>query len=61
MTIEKRLFLQLRECAVATCGNAYLMQSGDILTKDAFKKLDFWGRLECVLFYRYADNKIIKI
>lgn len=59
--MEKKLLLQLREVATATCGNAYLMQSGKILTNREYKALDFWNRLECVLFYRYLDNTIVKI
>lgn len=59
--IDKRLFLQLREIANATCSNSYLMENGNILTNTQFKALDFWERLECVLLYRYADRKIIKL
>lgn len=59
--MDKTLFLQLRDVAVATCGNAYLMQSGEILANREYKALDFWSRLECILYYRYLDNTIVKI
>ena len=59
--IDKKLFLQLREVANATCGNAYLMDSGKILTRREFQVLSKWDRLECRLFYRYADRTIVII
>lgn len=59
--IDKKLFLQLREVANATCGNAYLMDSGKILTKREFQNLPKWDQLECCLFYRYTDRTIVKI
>ncbi len=59
--IERKLFNQLWEVASATCSNAYLMQNGNILTSWQYKALDFVGKLEMVLYYRYCDNTIVKI
>lgn len=59
--IERKLFNQLWEVASATCGNAYLMESGAILTNRQYKALTFVEKLGMVLYYRYKDNAVIKI
>ena len=61
MTIDKRLYLQMRESAVTTCGNSYLMASGEILTNKQFKQLSFADKLQAQLVYKYTYNQIIKI
>lgn len=59
--IEQKLFNQLWKVASATCGNAYLMQSGAILTNRQYKALSFAEKLEMVLYYRYKDNAVVRI
>ena len=61
MTIEKKLFLQLREKAIATCNNVYLMQNGSLLSNTEYKTLNFIDKLQLVLYYKYTTNEIIKI
>lgn len=61
MTIDKKLFLQLREVATATCHNSYLMASGEILTSEQYKKLSFIDKMQVILFYKYSINQIIKL
>ena len=61
MKIEKRLFLQLREKATTTCGNAYLMGNGEILNNKEYKALSFIGKLQMVMYYDYKTNNIIKV
>lgn len=61
MTIDKKLYLQLREVALATCNNAYLMGNGEVITNTQYKQLDFWGRLQTIMYYKYSENIIIKI
>lgn len=59
--IEKELFLQLREAAVVTCGNVYLMDDGQILTNRHYKALSFFDKLRMIMYYKYATNQIVKI
>ena len=61
MMIDKRLYAQMREPAVATCGNSYLMASGEILTNEQFKQLSFIDKLQVQLMYMYSTGEIIKI
>lgn len=61
MIIEKKLYLQMRESAVATCGNAYLMADGKILSNRQYKQLDLMGRLQVELVYQYSSGQVIKI
>ena len=61
MQIEKKLFIQMREVAQATCGNAYLMDDGKILSKAQYKALDFIGKLQLVMYYNYATCNVVKI
>lgn len=61
MKIDKRLYLQMRESAVTTCGNAYLMADGEILTDRQYKQLDLIGKLQVELVYQYSSGKVIKI
>ena len=61
MQIEKKLFIQMREVAQATCGNAYLMDDGEILSKAQYKALDFIGKLRLVMYYNYATCNVVKI
>ena len=39
MQIEKKLFIQMREVAQTTCGNAYLMDDGKFYQKHNIKHL----------------------
>ena len=61
MTIDKKLYLQMRESSVATCGNAYLMANGKILTSEQFKRLDFVDKLQVQLVYKYLSGQVIRI
>lgn len=61
MQIDKRLFLSLREVATATCGNAYLMDNGRILTSRQFRELSGLERTRTAMFYKYSTNQVIKI
>ena len=61
MIIEKDLYLQMREPAIATCNNSYLMAGGEILTNEQFKQLGFADKLKAVMVYRYSTNEILKI
>ena len=61
MTIEKELYLQMREPAIATCNNSYLMSSGKILTSEQFKQLNFIDKLQVVMIYKYSSSQITKI
>lgn len=60
MTIEKELFLKIRETANTTCNNAYLMNDGRILTARQYRQLDFSERVNMVLVYRFATRQLIK-
>lgn len=51
----------MREPAVATCNNSYLMASGEILTNEQFKRLSFIDKLRVQLMYKYSTGEIIKI
>lgn len=57
----KDLFLQLREVSAATCNNAYLMSSGEILTNEQYKNLSFVEKLQLVMYYKYSTNQLVKI
>lgn len=61
MTIEKRLYIQMREPAIATCNNSYLMASGEILTNEQFKRLSFVEKLQVQLVYNYSSGQVIKV
>ena len=61
MTIDKRLYIQMREPAITTCNNSYLMASGEILTNEQYKQLNFIEKLQVQLVYKYSSNQIIKI
>ena len=61
MTIDKKLYLQMRESSVATCSNSYLMASGEILTNEQFKRLDFVDKLQVQLVYKYLSGQIKRI
>lgn len=61
MTIDKQLYIQMREPAVATCNNSYLMANGEILTNEQFKRLSFIDKLRVQLMYKYSTGEIIKI
>ena len=61
MTIDKKLYLQMRESAIATCNNSYLMASGEILTNEQFKQLSFADKLQVQLVYKYSNSQVIKI
>ena len=60
MMIDKRLYIQMREPAIATCNNSYLMSSGEILTNEQFKRLSFVDKLQAQLIYKYSTGEIIK-
>ena len=60
MTIDKKLYIQMREPAIATCNNSYLMSSGEILTNKQFKRLSFVDKLQVQLIYEYSTGEIIK-
>ena len=57
----KKLFLQLREVAQATCGNAYLLDNGRIVTNAQFKAFTFDEKLHMVMYYKYKTCQLIKI
>ena len=61
MKIEKELFLQLREKATTTCGNAYLMDNGEILNNKEYKALSFIGKLQMIMYYDYKRNNVIRV
>ena len=61
MTIDKRLYLQMREPAIATCNNSYLMKSGEILTNEQYKQLAFVDKLQVQLVYKYLSGQIVRI
>lgn len=61
MTIDKRLYLQMREPAIATCNNSYLMASGEILTNEQYKRLAFVDKLQVELVYKYSSGQIVRI
>ena len=61
MTIDKRLYLQMREPAIATCNNSYLMASGEILTNEQYKRLTFADKLQVQLVFKYSSGQIVKI
>lgn len=61
MTIDKKLYIQMREPAVATCNNSYLMASGEILTNEQFKQLDFIDMLQVQMIYKYSSGQVIRI
>lgn len=61
MTIDKKLYIQMREPAVATCNNSYLMASGEILTNEQFKQLDFTDMLQVQLIYKYSSGQVIRV
>lgn len=61
MTIDRRLYVQMRELAIATCNNSYLMSNGEILTNEKYKQLSFIDKLQVQLVYKYSSNQIIKI
>ena len=61
MMIDKQLYIQMRDPAVATCNNSYLMANGEILTKAQFKQLDFVDKLQVQLIYKYSTGEIIRI
>lgn len=61
MKIEKELFLQLREQAITTCGNVYLMDDGKILNNKEYKALNFIGKLQMVMYYNYKTNKVVRV
>jgi hypothetical protein len=51
----------MREPAVATCNNSYLMASGEILTNEQFKQLDFIDMLQVQLIYKYSSGQVIRV
>lgn len=61
MTIDKKLYIQMRESAITTCNNSYLMASGEILTNEQYKQLNFVDKLQVQLVYKYSSNQIIRI
>ena len=61
MTIDKKLYIQMRETAIATCNNSYLMASGEILTNEQFKKLSFIDKLKVELVYKYSSGQVVRI
>ena len=61
MTIDKQLYVQMREPVVATCNNSYLMASGEILTNEQYKQLSFVDKLQVQLIYKYSTGEIVKI
>ena len=61
MKIEKDLFLQLREMATTTCGNAYLMDNGKILNNKEYKALNFVGKLQMTMYYNYKTNNVVRV
>ena len=61
MKIEKKLFLQLREAATATCNNVYLMDDGRIVLNRDFKKMSLVEKLHVVIIFKYHTYELIKI
>ena len=61
MKIEKGLFLQLREMAMTTCGNVYLMDNGKILNNKEYKALNFIGKLQMTMYYDYKTNNVVRV
>ena len=61
MTINKKLFIQMREVAMATCGNSYLMANGEILTNEQYRQLSFVDKLQVQLVYKYSNNQVVRI
>ena len=61
MTIDKMLYIQMREPAVTTCSNSYLMANGEILTNEQYKRLSFIDKLQVQLIYKYSTGEIIRI
>lgn len=61
MKIEKKLFLQLREKAIVTCGNVYLMDNGKILSNREYKALSFIEKLQMTMYYNYKTNNVIRV
>ena len=61
MNIPKELFLQLREVATTTCNNSYLMDDGEILTNEQYKKLGFIQKLNMIMYYNYKLNTVCKL
>lgn len=61
MTINKQLYLQVREPAITTCSNSYLMANGEILTNEKYKQLSFSDKLQVVLIYKYPSGQVVKI
>lgn len=61
MDIDKELYLQMREPAVITCNNSYLMSNGKILTNEQFKRLSFADKLQVEMVYKYSSGQIVKI
>ena len=61
MTIDKKLYIQMREPAIATCNNSYLMANGEILTNEQYKKLSFIDKLQVQLIYNYSTGEITRI
>ena len=61
MTIDKQLYIQMREPAIATCNNSYLMSSGEILTNKQYRRLSFVDKLQVQLIYKYSTGEIVKI
>ena len=50
----------MREPAVSTCSNSYLMADGRILTNEQFKQLSFIDKLQVQLVYKYLSGQIVK-
>ena len=61
MTIDKRLYIQMREPAITTCNNSYLMASGEILTNKQYKQLSFVDKLQVQLIYKYSTGEIVRL
>ncbi len=61
MIIDKKLYIQMREPAVATCNNSYLMTNGEILTNEQYKQLTFIDKLQVQLIYKYSTGEIVRI
>ena len=59
--IERELYLQMRESAVTTCSNAYLMADGRILTNRQYKQLGLIDKLQVELVYQYSSGQVVKI
>ena len=59
--IDKQLFLQMREPAITTCSNSYLMANGEILTNEQFRRLSLVDKLQVQLIYKYASGQVIRV